>query len=55
MTAAMNLAISTLRTMASLVHQQVIIGDQEVELHNRYAKALVILNMILHLDAITLH
>ncbi len=49
----MNLAISTIQTMVSLVERQVDIGDQEVHLLNRGAPALVMLNMILHLDVIT--
>ena len=49
----MNLATSTIQTMASLVERQVDIGDQEVNLLNRGAPVLDMLNMILHLDVIT--
>jgi hypothetical protein len=38
--------------MGLLVHSQENIGDQEVLLHNLDVLALVMLNMILHLDAI---
>jgi hypothetical protein len=53
MTGAMNLAINTLRTMFSLVHQQVIIGDKLVEQLKGDVHPEVILNMILHVVVIS--